>query len=252
MGLCLLVAGLCLCQSVSAESAAWIVVGMTGQSADRDELTGYAREVQSAFAHRGLASTNIHLLSESVTRDGILAALGDAAKLDHSDDFWLVLLGHSGRTQGNQAAFQVPGRRLTADDLRAALEKVPARKWIFIGTDRGGAFLPALKMPDCTALSATEEQGEVDSPRFTGNWVRLFAEHPRASFAESAARASEATAADYERLQVLQAEHALLLDTNGVVLRAPFGATTNPPAPPAPPPRPPGAYRGRQLSSAVN
>ena len=83
------------------------------------------------------------------------------------DEFWLVLYGHGGRSQGGAPAFQVSGPRLTAPDLKTALDAIPARQqYVFIGTSNSGAFLPVLRSPRRTiacvarlALSVRQQVG---------------------------------------------------------------------------------------------
>ncbi len=45
--------------------------------------------------------------------------------LTESDEFWLFLCGHCAKGRDDLPAFQIKGPRLTADDLRTALEKIP-------------------------------------------------------------------------------------------------------------------------------
>ena len=49
-------------------------------------------------------------MAEKPTRETILAKLGTLKTLAADDEFWLVLYGHAGKSQGNVPAFQVSAR----------------------------------------------------------------------------------------------------------------------------------------------
>ena len=143
-----------------------------------------------------------------------------------------MLLGQCGQAQGGVPAFQVSGPRLTAPDLRAALDAIPGRQFVFIGTGNAGSFMPSLRDGRRTVLCATEAEGEPDQPRFLPAWVKQFAATPKAPLAEIAARASADVSEQCKQGNMAQSEHAQLSDpATGTVLDAPFGVnlTTNQP-----------------------
>ena len=169
-------------------------------------------------------------LDGKVTRETILQKLSAAAGTCSADDeFWLVLYGHGGRSQGGAPAFQVSGPRLTAPDLKTALDAIPARQFVFIGTSDSGAFLPVLQNPRRAALSATRAEGEGGQPRFPAAWVSAFAENPKAAFAAIAARAAALVEQEYVSSSLAQTEHPRLADpSTGEILEAPFGVNLPP------------------------
>lgn len=208
-----------------AESAALIVIGLTGSESDSENFAKLSAEIREGLRARGIAAERITLLDEKVTRESALAALASAAKpAGKGDELWLVLLGHGGITRGDMPAFQVRGQRLTAEDLQKALKDIPAAKMVFVATNQSGAFLPYLDLPDCVALAATAEKGEVNQPRFPAHWAAALSKDPRASMAVLAARAAEATKLDFESSGLARAEHARLRDSvSGKILGEPFG-----------------------------
>jgi hypothetical protein len=190
--------------------AALVVAGLMPAGAPEDVGT-LAAETRRALLARGLAETRVVLLAGQVTRDRILEQLRTLEQTG-GDEFWLVLLGHSGRTQSGGPAFQVSGTRLTAEDLKSALDRIPGRQFVFIGTGGSGGYLPLLQSPRRTVLSATRATGEPDQPRYLSAWVRAFTAAPDAPFVALAGRAAAAVDAFYTQENMGQSEHAQLTD----------------------------------------
>src|ERR1035437_3775541 len=133
--------------------AALIVVGLLASDAP-EPIEALATQTKNNLIARGWAADHIEILSGKVTREQILQKLHRLAG-SARDEFWLVLLGQCGKTQGGVPAFQVAGQRLTAPDLKAALAAIPGRQFVFIGTGNAGGFLPELRDERRTVLSAT-------------------------------------------------------------------------------------------------
>lgn len=209
-----------------ASSSALIVTGLSGSSQNAEEFQRLAAETKRLLAERGIPADQIEVLAGKVTRDAVLQKLQAATAGSADDEFWLVLYGHGGRAQGGVPAFQISGPRLTANDLKTALDAIPARQFVFIGTSDSGAFLPVLQNKRRAVLSATKEEGEGDLPRFPAAWVNAFSENPKAAFPRIAARASALVGDQYKNLNLAQGEHARLADpVTGAILEPPFGVT---------------------------
>ncbi|MCU0771134.1 MAG: sigma-70 family RNA polymerase sigma factor [Verrucomicrobia bacterium] len=205
---------------------ALIVVGLMANDAP-DALESLADSIQRSLVARGFEAERVGILSGEVTREQILRELHHRAGWVR-EEFWLVLLGQTGKAQGGEPAFQVSGPRLTASDLKDALDAIPGRQFVFIGTGNSGAFLPLLRSPQRTVLSATMAEGEPDLPRFLSRWAMHFAASPRADFAEIAARASASVSEYCKQANIAQSEHAQLVDpASAKILDAPFGHTTH-------------------------
>lgn len=218
----------------SAEPAALIVTGLGPSEDDSAKFLSLATETKRLLVERGFPESRVEILHEKVTRDLVLQKLR-AVTVSTNDEFWLVLYGLSGRSRGNQPAFQISGPRLTAADLKTALDALPARQFVFIGTGDSGGFLPVLQSDRRTVLSATKEQGEPDQPRFPDAWVKAFGQNPKAPFEVIAAQAAAVVDAEYTGAHLAQGEHSRLADpATGTILEPPFGvnldATNKPPA----------------------
>jgi RNA polymerase sigma factor (sigma-70 family) len=214
--------------------AALIVVGLVASDAP-EPIEALAAKTKEALVARGFEENRVRVLSGKVTRDQVLQKLHDFAQ-SGPREFWLVLLGQSGKAQGDVPAFQVSGPRLTATDLKSALDAVPGRQFVFIGTGSSGGFLPGLRDQRRTVLAATHAEGEPDQPRFLPAWVKEFDASPKAAFAEIAARASADVSDEYKQGNMAQSEHAQLSNpASGEILDAPFGVNPPPSATPAAP-----------------
>lgn len=216
-----------------AAPAALIVTGMSPSDDGAAKFLSLATNTKNLLVQRGFLESRVEILHKNVTRELVLQKLR-AVNVATNDEFWLVLYGISGRTRGNQPAFQVRGPRLTAADLKIALDAIPARQFVFIGTGDSGGFLPMVQAARRTVLSATREEGEPDLPRFLDAWVKAFGNNPHAPFKVLAAQAAADVAADYPARHLAQDEHSLLADpATGKILDPPFGVnlkTTNAPA----------------------
>ena len=202
--------------------AALIVVGLLASDAP-EPIEALATQTKNNLVARGWAADHVEILSGKVTREQILQKLRGFAG-SARDEFWLVLLGQCGKAQGGAPAFQVAGPRLTAPDVKAALDAIPGRQFVFIGTGNAGGFLEPLRSDRRTVLSATQAEGEPDQPRFLPEWVKAFAATPQAPLAEIAARAATDVGEQCKQGNMAQSEHAQLADpATGKILDAPFG-----------------------------
>lgn len=205
-------------------SSALIVAGLAGSPENAAEFNRIALETKRLLIERGFPADKIEVLNENVSRAAILDRLKRLTGNAADDEFWLLLIGNGGHTQGDMPAFQVRGPRLTAGDLKGALDAIPARQFVFMAASDSGAFLPILKNNRRTVLSATTESGEEDWPRFPGAWLDAFAENPKASIVRIAARAAALVETEYVTNSLAQVEHSRLADpVTGTILEPPFG-----------------------------
>ena len=106
------------------------------------------------------------------TRENVTKAFADlAAQAKADDEVFIVLIGH-GSFDGRQAAFNLPGPDLTADDYAELLTKFPTQKIVFVNTaSSSGAFLQPLAGPARTIVAATKTGGERNETRFAQYFV---------------------------------------------------------------------------------
>ena len=213
-----------------AAQRALIVTGLSGSSENEEDFQQLATNTKQLLVARGFPADQVVVLTDA-TRDAILRALKPAANPGDGDEFWLVLFGHSGVSQGGVPAFQVHGPRFTATDMKSALDAMPGKQFVMIGTNSSGGFLPVLQDKRRTIVSATKEEGQYDQPRFPEQWVAAFGENPKAPFAWIAARASALVDQLYQNEGIVETETARLADpVTGTILEPPFGQNLAAPA----------------------
>jgi hypothetical protein len=240
-GACWLISSL----PVLAAQQALIVIGTTGGPSVATDLSAVARDIHDGLIQRGFAPDAVEVLKaqtpdDKVTAERVRQSLKNRQTLAAGDEFWVILLGFSGRNEEGVPAFQVAGPRLSATDLKLALDAIPARQFVLVGTSDSGSFVPILLAKNRSVLAATRAEGEVDLPRFPDGWAAALKENPRASWKELAVRAAALTEKEYTDNNLAFGEHAQFGDPDtGTVLEAPFGADSM--APGAPKPEPDGA-----------
>lgn len=200
---------------------------MTGLTSDEIAAQQYAAvsaRMGKALEARGVAHVEV---IDQVSRDAILEKIAaTAARASADGEFWLVLLGQTGRARDGAAAFQVRGPRLTDVDLRAALLGIDLPRVVFIGTNNSGAYLEALTIPGCDVLTATAAENEQNRPRLPEFLSLEMERDPRAAPARLAARAVDRLKTSLQNEGISLGEHAQLHDgKTGKILTAPFGVT---------------------------
>jgi hypothetical protein len=209
------------CRRASAPVKALVVTGLTAGEEDAGTWRACADATVKGLEKKGLSPANIRVLPDSpshpATREGILKALQAAESLGENDEFWLVLYGYCGRTIDSQPAYQVRGDRLTASDLKNALSRIKARKFVLLGASLSGGFLPFLRDSRTCAVSATSEEFEINKPRYPEFWSRTLESKPELSFRQTAALAASLVADEYRKLHFSEGEHSRILGENGII-----------------------------------
>ncbi|MEM1295443.1 MAG: hypothetical protein AAGH89_08755 [Verrucomicrobiota bacterium] len=137
------------------------------------------------------------------------------------EELWIVLIGH-GTFDGRTAKFNLEGEDVSATELGEWFKEWNSGELIFINTASASApFLPALKGPNRTVITATKSGAEVNFTRF-GNYLAKSLHSNLAdankdgqiSVLEAFLLAASHTAEFYEKERRLATEQALI-DDNG-------------------------------------
>lgn len=223
------------CHRDSAPLKALVVTGLTAGEEDAGTWRACTVATVKGLEKKGVSPANIRVLPDSpsrpVTRESILKALQGAESLGENDEFWLVLYGYCGRTIDSMPAYQVRGERLTASDLKNALSRIKARKFIFLGASQSGGFLTFLRDSGTCALSATSEEFEINKPRYPEFWSRTLESKPELSFRQTAVQTASLVADEYRRLKFAEGEHSRILGENGIISDIKAGTDSTPPQP---------------------
>ena len=196
------------------------VAGLGGEPDYEQRFTATATDLDrvlktSAGAHvftlTGRDATKAHL-SET------MAAVARQARPE--DDFVLTLIGH-GSFDGVEYKFNLPGPDVSAADLAAMCDHVPARRQLIVNTtSASGGSIAALERPGRAVIAATKTGTEKNATVFARYWAEAL-EDPTTDLDKSdAISAMEAftyadrkTAAFYDTQKRLATEHAVFEDT---------------------------------------
>jgi hypothetical protein len=208
-----------------------VIVGVGGTEEHAKQFHQWAVTVVDAAKRRGIPEARITYLGEKPemdaarirgrsNRDGVTRAFADVtARAKPNDEVFVILFGH-GSYDGRQAAFNLPGPDLTADDYKALLDKLRLQKIVFVNTaSASGGFLSALAGPGRTIVTATKTGGERNETLFPGPFVEALAgeaadrdRNGRVSVLEAFDFAKARVTATYEQGGNILTEHATLDD----------------------------------------
>jgi hypothetical protein len=210
-----------------------VIVGVGGDEDHVKAFNKYALAIMDAAKKHGMPDANITYLGENPepsggrmkarsTRENVTKAFTDLATAAKAvDEVFVVLIGH-GSFDGRQAAFNLPGPDLTADDYKALLAKFPTQKVVFVNTaSSSGAFVQPLAGPARTIVAATKTGGERNETRFAQYFAEAFDtdsadrdRNGRVSVQEAFDYAAQKVKAAYEQEGHILTEHATLDDSN--------------------------------------
>jgi len=204
------------------------VSGLGGEPEYEQRFSGWAKELELILKNEP-ASNRETLSGPQATRANILAKMAEIAKqAKPTDNFILFMIGH-GSFDENDYKFNVTGPDITATELAAALDKIPAQQLIVNMTSASGGAIATLQKPRRVIVSATKTGTEANATVFARYWIEALRD-PAADTdknetitALEAFRYAEAkTAKFFEDLKRLATEHALIEDTGkGEGVKAP-------------------------------
>ncbi len=165
------------------------------------------------------------LSGTQATREAIKAAIDKVAAQSRADDtFILTLIGH-GTFDGLVYKFNIPGPDVSADELRAWLEKVQAKQLVVVATSCSGAASTVLKAPNRAVITATKSGTEKNAVVFSRYWVEAMRDASADADKSDSVSAQEAfnyakqkTASFYEMQKRLATEHPVM-DDSGIGAR---------------------------------
>lgn len=213
--LLLVLAGL----SAQAASFYLTVAGLGGEPDYEQRFTAWANDKGKLLA--GEAGAKVETLTgKDATKANILARLNSIASQAKADDtFVLLLIGH-GTFDDIDYKFNIPGQDISASELAGALDRIPARQLVVLGSSASGGAIDKLQRDKRIVITATRNGTEKNATIFARYWVEAFRD-PAADTdknetltALEAYRYAKAKTKDYFDTQKrLATEHSLLEDT---------------------------------------
>lgn len=208
-----------------AKAATYSVIlsGLGGEPAYEQRFREQT-ETLSAAARQltGDESKVITLAGNQVDRDSIrreLRAL--AAKVQPDDQVIITLIGH-GSFDGEEYRFNLPGPDLTATQLAALFDQLPAKQQLIVNaSSASGATAERWKRDGRIVITATKSGGERTATRFSQHWVKALASAEAdvdkddiVTAAEAFEYASRKVAESFKTDASLATEHARLEGSN--------------------------------------
>jgi hypothetical protein len=209
--------------AVPARAAVYYVTvaGLGGEPDYEQQFTSLAMDLDKLLKSSSSDAHVYTLTGKDATRAHLtdtLTQVAGAAKPD--DDFVLTLIGH-GSFDGVEYKFNLPGPDISAADLAALCDRVPAKRQLIVNTtSASGGSVAALEKRGRAVITATKSGTEKNATVFARYWVQALHDPEADVDKNDAITALEAfryaasrTAAFYDAQKRLATEHAQFEDT---------------------------------------
>ncbi len=213
----LLVAGM----SLRAATYYVTVAGLGGTPEYESQFAKWASELQHELEKNGDDTHVSTLAGSGATREAVQRALASvAAQAKPADEFGMFLIGH-GSFDGTDYKFNLPGPDLTASEIAALLNRIPASRQLVVDmTSCSGAAVPALARKGRIVITATKSGTEKNATVFPRYWIDALHD-PSADTDKNGTLttlelyryAAQKTAAYFEAEKLLATEHPSITDT---------------------------------------
>lgn len=223
----LLLAGL-LGQSPAATQPRVFYLAISGLGGDAE----YAKRFEGWTGEIAKALPQCEIVS-GATREQVRAAVDKlAAQATAQDDVAVMLIGH-GTFDGAEYKFNLRGPDITARELAALLDKIPAERQLIVNTtSASGASLDALRNPRRIVVTATKSGTEKNATVFARYWGEALRDpaadtdkNESVSALEAFKYAEQRTAAFYTSQTRLATEHPRIDGNGAAFVLARFGQT---------------------------
>ena len=165
---------LCLLASAGlrAETFYLTVSGLGGEAEYEQRFSGWAKDLDKLL-HTAEPGAKIEtLIGPDATKANIEARLRDFAKQAKPEDSVVVMLVGHGSFDETDYKFNIPGPDLSAMDLAALLDKIPAKRQLIVNmTSSSGGSLATLEKPGRVVVVATKSGTEKNATVFARYWI---------------------------------------------------------------------------------
>jgi hypothetical protein len=151
-----------------------IVSGLGGDSGYEQKFETQAKAVASAASRSGAALKDVVVVTgEQARRTTLDPELKKFASVVKSEDqVVVVLIGH-GSFDGEEYRFALPGPDITAREILAFLDSMPASQMLVVNaTSSSGSVVEQWRKPNRVVITATKSGGERNATRFAEYWVQ--------------------------------------------------------------------------------
>ncbi|HYL75964.1 MAG TPA: hypothetical protein VEU96_17265 [Bryobacteraceae bacterium] len=197
------------------------VAGLGGEPEYEQRFRSQAQEIEKLL-RAGSPDVNIHTLVDAkATKAQVQSVLGQIAKeAKAADVFVLMLIGH-GSFDGIDYKINLPGPDLSAVELSALLDRIPAGRQLVVNmTSASGGSRSALEKTNRAVITATKSGSEKNATVFARYWVEALRDpaadtdkNETVSALEAFIYAEQKTTQFYDTAKRLATEHPILEDT---------------------------------------
>ena len=211
--------GLFLALSAHATTYYVTISGLGGEPDYDQRFKMWAQQIDSSLKKAGGDSNVITL--QAPTRDQVRARMNNVAKeAKTTDAFVLMLIGH-GTYDGTEYKFNLPGPDLTAAEIGAMLDRIPATRQLVVNmTSASGGSMEVLRKPGRIVITATKSGSEKNATVFARYWADALSDpaadvdkNESVSALEAYRFAARKTGEFFDTEKRLATEHAVLEDT---------------------------------------
>jgi hypothetical protein len=204
---------------LQADTYYFTIAGLGGEPEYDARFSGWAKDLDKLLHEVEPHGKIKTLYGPEATRANVEAYLKQLAKDTKADDsVVLMLIGH-GTCDEFDYKFNLPGPDLSASQLAALLDKIPAHQAIINMTSASGGSIASLGKAKRVLITATKTGSEKNATVFPRYWIEGMRDPAADSDKNEVVTALEVfryaedkTAKFYETQKRLSTEHALLED----------------------------------------
>ncbi len=194
------------------------ISGLGGEPDYDQRFKMWALDIDSSLKKAGSGNV-ITLIAPN--RDQIRARFQELARAAKPDDALVVMLIGHGTDDGVDYKFNIPGPDITAAELAALLDRVPAaRQCVAIMTSSSGGSIVFLRRPNRIVITATKAGTEKNATVFARYWAEALREpaadtdkNDAISVLEVFRYTQRKVTESFDSAKRLATEHSLLEDT---------------------------------------